>query len=77
MNRSTAFRFNRIVIICCMALCLFTSYLFDADFISLRLDMAIVSKELDDNVIAQFTETVAPDYTRQNNSTTFPWLSIL
>ncbi|MDE6337801.1 MAG: hypothetical protein K2L34_14660, partial [Muribaculaceae bacterium] len=39
--------------------------------------MAIVSKELEDSINPQFTETVAPDYTRQNNSTTFPWLSIL
>ena len=78
VNRSSYYRFNRTVIICCMVMCFSLSYLFDANVISLTLDLPIVSDDLGDDVNTPFTDTASPDYTRQNNLTnTFPWLAIL
>ena len=77
VNRSTFFCFNRIVIICCLVLCLSMPCLIDADFISLRLDMPIVSDELENNITHQFTETIFTDHTPQNNPTALLWLPIL
>lgn len=78
VNRSTCFNFNRAVIICCMLLCLFMSFLFDANVITSTFDGSIYSNDLEDNVNPQLIKTDATDYTRQSNPTTaFPWLSIL
>ena len=78
VNRCTYFNFNRAVIICCMLLCLFMSFIFDAKIITSTLDGAFYSNNLEDSVNSQLIETVATDYTRQSNPiTTFPWLSIL
>ncbi|MBD5359062.1 MAG: hypothetical protein HDR88_19065 [Bacteroides sp.] len=78
MNRSSYFNFNRVVIICCLLLCLSMSFLFDANVITSTLGGALYSNDLENNVNPQLIETDATDYTRQSNpTTTFPWMSIL
>ena len=75
VNRSSYYRFNRTVIICCMVLCFSISYFFDANAISF---VPFVNYDLVDNGNSQFTDTAISGYIRQNNMTNaFPWLAIL
>ena len=74
VNRSSYYRFNRTVIICCMVLCFSISYFFDANAISF---VPFVNYDLVDNGNSQFIDTAISGYIRQNNMTNaFPWLAI-